>query len=540
MMQDAHLDLLKETVRNTEKEKYEDVIWKSKDYSLFYHLSAARRNLLEWIPLRAGTTILEVGAECGALTGLFLEKGNEVTALEADPAKAEILKLRYKDCANLQVVTGTFSDLPEGKTWDYLISAGSLPLAATYFPKEADPYLAFLRAMRARMADDARVFVSLPNKLGLKYLSGAREDYTGAPFTGIENYFYHPSIRTFGRRELAGLFDQAGFPGGSWFYPYPDWRFPVALFSDERLPRTGELNRNLESCDQERYVFFDETKAFDTLVEEGLFSEFANSFLVVFGMDKTALPTYIKYASERSKKYALRTEQRWNGIMRKVAMFPEGIPHIRSIFSSYEILEHSMKDTMIRVAPCRLVDNALEQKYVQGRSLQQFMQKLALEGKNEEIQMLITEYLMRLETFENLNDIDLIFSNLMISSSASTALDVKHSVWDLIDYEWTYEEPKPKKYVLYRSFLMASAEITNCEALKFDNLIKRINLSKDQIKQYENQEKAFQAEVLGERHPTRDMVRQIEPGIIPLATLDQAYRASLVKPEEKKRRFFRL
>ena len=539
MIQDAHLDRILETVQNNQEEELEKVIWDAKDYGLFYHLSRARRYLLDWIPTMTGTTVLEVGAECGAVTGLFLDRDLEVCALEADPAKTEILKTRYQGKDNLTVVTGSFSDLPENKTYDLIVSCGSLPLAGLYFPNEEDPYQTFLSEMKKRLSPGGRMVIALPNKLGLKYFSGAREDYTGAPFTNIEDYHYHPDKRTFGRNELAGMLDKADLPGGIWFYPYPDWRFPIMLFSDERLPKPGELNRNLESCDQERYVFFDETKAYDSILKEGLFSEFSNSFLVLIGAERTSIPVYVKYAGERDKKYALRTEQRWNGIVRKIALYPEGVPHIRSIFSSYQLLEESLKDTMIDVAPCRLIDNIIEQKYIKGKSLQQFIQELAGEGKNEEINILITEYLMRLESYEKLHDIDLIFSNLLIDPAAKNVMDVKHCRWTLIDYEWTYEEPVPKRYVLYRSFLMASAEITDCEALKLPTLLKRINATKERVEKYEEREKKFQTEVLGSGHPTRDMVRRIEPGIIPLAVMDEAYRKSLIKPEEKKRGFFR-
>lgn len=539
MMQDLHLDLLQETVRNNGEEKYEDIIWESKDFGLFYHLSKARRNLIDWIPFRRGAKILEVGAECGALTGFFLSRDFEVTAVEAEQLKAEILKERFKDCENLKVINGSLKDLPAEETYDCIIAAGSLPLAEQYAPYESDPYERFLKILKTKQNEDGRLVLALPNRLGMKYFSGAREDYTGAPFTNIEGYYYHRDVRTFGRKELAELLDRAGFEGASWYYPYPDWRFPTTIFSDDRLPGLGELNRNLESCDQERYVFFDETKAYDSIIQEGLFRDFANSFLVVYGVEKTSLPVYIKYASERSPKYALRTEQRWNGIVRKVALYPEGVPHIRGIFDSFERLSEYLKDTLIEVAPCRLMDNMIEQKLIPGKSLQQIMQRYALEGKTEEVNMLVTEYLLRLESFEKLHDIDLIFSNLIVPPEAKTAMDIKHATWTLIDYEWTFEVARSKRYVLYRSFLMASSEIQGCDALSLDMLLKRLDLKKDSVATFEQLESEFQKEVLGDTHPTRDMVRQIEPGIVPLETLDKAYRASLEKPVEKKKGFFR-
>jgi len=54
----------------------------------------------------------------------------------------------------------------------------------------------------------------------------------------------------------------------------------VKIFSDSYLPQRGELNRNWQCFDADRVQMFDEARVFDTLLDEGLFGEFANSFLV--------------------------------------------------------------------------------------------------------------------------------------------------------------------------------------------------------------------------------------------------------------------
>ena len=48
----------------TEKCLLEEHSWQ-----ILYHLSAIRENILEWYPFDPGASLLEIGAECGALTG---------------------------------------------------------------------------------------------------------------------------------------------------------------------------------------------------------------------------------------------------------------------------------------------------------------------------------------------------------------------------------------------------------------------------------------------------------------------------------------
>ena len=70
-------------------------------------------------------------------------------------------------------------------------------------------------------------------------------------------------------------------PELQFYYPYPDYKFPSVIYSDECLPKEGELNDNRRNIDRDRYVFFNELSAYNTLIAEGLFQEFSNSFLLI-------------------------------------------------------------------------------------------------------------------------------------------------------------------------------------------------------------------------------------------------------------------
>ena len=79
------------------------------------------------------------------------------------------------------------------------------------------------------------------NRLGLKYWAGCTEDHVGKYFEGLENYPDTRSVRTFSRKELSDIIDQAGEFKTTFYYPYPDYKFPMTIYSDKRLPKKGEL-----------------------------------------------------------------------------------------------------------------------------------------------------------------------------------------------------------------------------------------------------------------------------------------------------------
>ena len=54
----------------------------------------------------------------------------------------------------------------------------------------------------------------------------------------------------------------------------------MKIFSDDYLPKKGELNRNWQNFDADRITLFDEGRVFDTILEAGLFPELSNSFLI--------------------------------------------------------------------------------------------------------------------------------------------------------------------------------------------------------------------------------------------------------------------
>ena len=67
----------------------------------------------------------------------------------------------------------------------------------------------------------------------------------------------------------------------TWYYPFPDYKLPHRVYSDEYLPTTGAFEDNhFIYYDIERYVLFNEADAMNEIVNSGLFDMFSNSFLV--------------------------------------------------------------------------------------------------------------------------------------------------------------------------------------------------------------------------------------------------------------------
>lgn len=276
---------LYEIIKQHKKEDYARIIEEKASYSCLYHLSEIRGNLIDWIPITKEMRVLERNAECGALTGKLLEKAGEVICLTEDEISAEIIKERYRDAGErLRVFP---EDIPVAMHFDVILIAGNV----YRFQEE-------LIDLRKLLKKDGRLILADANRIGLKYLAGCQEEYRGGYFSGVEGY---DGVREEGSRrtamqsaegaagrcytkgEYTKLLKNAGFEGLEFYYPYPDHKFPVCIYSDAWLPRKGELSENRRNFERDRLQLFDERKVYDTLLEEGLFGAFSNSFLIVAG-----------------------------------------------------------------------------------------------------------------------------------------------------------------------------------------------------------------------------------------------------------------
>lgn len=251
-------------------------------WPLRYHLNIERHNLLKWFDFDSNKTLLEVGAGCGAMTGLFCEELKNVVAVEPSSRRAKILKTRHNKYTNLEVIVSRIQDLKFNDKFDYVTSIGVMEYSGTYGEGD-NPYLKFLERLRSFLKKDGQLILAIENKLGIKYWAGAPEDHTGRYFDSIENYPGNDSVKTFSKKELIELLSQAGFKDTTFYYPFPDYKFCYEIFSDENLPNDNlDMNPGLFPSfhPNGREILFNEYLALTELRKNNLFDVFSNSFLV--------------------------------------------------------------------------------------------------------------------------------------------------------------------------------------------------------------------------------------------------------------------
>jgi len=258
-----------------------------------YHLSPLRHNLLKWFPFDPKCTVLEVGAGCGALTGLLCQKSGKVTALEYSRQRALITAMRHSQRPNLDIIVGGLQDFVSDQKFDYITVIGVLEYAGTFYGGE-DPYRSFLTKLHDMLSPNGELILAIENKIGLKYICGAQEDHTGRVFDSIYDYPHHSDVRTFSKKELTEILHAAGFLSLEWYYPLPDYKMPQQVISEKIAPTDTDSIWQLfpaKTARQRRKEIMSEKRLGKTLTQAGLFGEFANSFLVIARTEKICRET---------------------------------------------------------------------------------------------------------------------------------------------------------------------------------------------------------------------------------------------------------
>ena len=251
------------------------------DADILYAFSDIRSNILDWYEFREDTSLLEVSAGCGGLTGLFLSRIPRVTSLCPSEAEAAVLNERYASHEGHKVFCGSLKDLPLSCRFDYIsvVGLGELMRDERLTGNE-ESAAELIAELKKHLHPGGRILLAADNKYAMKYFAGMPSELTGrydaGPFA-----FGHADRTSFTMQDLKAKTRQAGLETESVYYPMPDYYYPEELYSDDHLPKPGSISNDVYNYRNKRYAFYDENRAYDSVCEDGRFPEYASAFLLI-------------------------------------------------------------------------------------------------------------------------------------------------------------------------------------------------------------------------------------------------------------------
>ncbi len=493
-------------VRAHGPEEYQAIIEKEKSWPVFYHLSRERGNIVEWIPMKGTERVLEVGSGCGAITGTLAAKAGEVTCVDLSRKRSEINAVRNSSCPNVTIHVGNFRDIePDLQTnFDYIFLIGVFEYAQGYIGTD-QPYENFLKMLFKHLTPGGRIVIAIENRLGLKYFAGCAEDHLGTLFSGIQGYRPDSVAATHSRSGLIRILKSLGIRNYHFYYPYPDYKFMNLLYSDQYLPRASDLLDNVYNYDMDRLILFNEKRAYEGLIRDGLYPIFANSFELVIGPGFSTI--FSKYSGDRAEPFRIRTDITIDAAGRRTVekhpLSEQAVGHIREMRSAYTALSNRFRGGDLEISECQLdtTGRIARFSFAAGIPLSELLDYCLFKDDMDNFHRLFDEYLRRIRygEEEEVSDFDLIFSNIMVNGP----------IWTVIDYEWTWGKRIPARDIAFRALYCYRLEDKKRRILDPRPFYQQLELSKEDVDRLIAEEAGFQKYVTGEHQSLVEIWRGI-------------------------------
>lgn len=435
-------------------EYLDEMIPADDDGSLFDHLSRMRGSLLNWYPFGKGKTILEIESEYGALTGTLCDNARKVIAVESSAVRAQILNKRYADRDNLYVfVAKEFEEVSGIKEkFDYIVLVG---IAERWGKKLADR----LNFLTSFLQPEGKILLTMQNRMGIRYLCGAVDEYVHRPFEGIAGFPNGCDDTLLSRKELIDCLEKAGLFRYKFFYPLPDHKLTQAVYSDEYLPTESIRDRIIPYYRGKEKLVATEDRLYEDIIQNGVLPVFANSFLVECSVASEVTPViFAALSTDREKPHAFSTVIQDNGKVIKRPLFAEGKKTLEALYTnSVDLKRHG-----IETVPIEMHSDRMEMPFIGKENLADQL-KIWIHKDKRLFERVIEELYQKVLSSSEHVSVEKCALNLKDIEDTEIGPVLKWAYIDLIPYNCFYKDGEflfydqefkrecfPAKYILFR------------------------------------------------------------------------------------------
>ena len=436
------------------------------DWPSLYHLSGTRANILRpFHSILKQANVLEIGAGCGAITRYLGESGANVLALEGSPRRAAIARSRTRELENVTVVADKFDQFQcdLDLRFDIITLIGVLEYAAL-FTDDENPVVSMLTRIRELLKPEGRLILAIENQLGLKYFAGAAEDHTGEPMLGIEGRYSTKGPRTFGRKVLATKLQQAGFINQQFMAPFPDYKLPISILTEQGLHcdtfdaaalcwQSARRDPQLASP-----LVFAPELAWPVVDANGLTLELANSFLV-------AAQTSIEADHNNSiLAYHYSTNGRHAAFCKETLFIQQDSCNIKlayNLLDPHAKYSKEGKHILFSVSP--------KSEYVSGKLLSlQFIRTVTRKNWHiKEVGNFLRMYLDIVQSYlviknqpTNFESINSLLPGICFDLVPQNIICLDDGSYQVIDQEWILKDKMPLGWLLLRVLIQLISNVT--------------------------------------------------------------------------------
>ena len=190
-------------------------------------------------------TVLDIGAGWGQFS-IPLAKCNRVCAIEPTPERLEFIRAiaEQENVKNNMVFLGAdYLEVEFKKKFDLILSIGVIEWVGSFVDSTSPEHAQteFLKKAQSELKENGKLIIGIENRLGLKYLMGARDDHHGFQDVMIygkefaknffgEDYVDARKCLVHSLADYKELLKKAGFQKTNFFVSVPDYKIIEKIF----------------------------------------------------------------------------------------------------------------------------------------------------------------------------------------------------------------------------------------------------------------------------------------------------------------------
>lgn len=241
-----------------------------------------------------------------------------------------------------------------------------------------------LESLKNRLSEDGTMLIAMDNRFGLRYFCGDRDIFTDRNFDGIEDYIrINQSDRSsmhgrgYTKAEAFKLLTAAGLQDTHSFSVLPSIDEPQLFYAEDYTPQEEMSVRFNEYYNNPDTIFIQESSIYQKIIENGMFHQMANGYLIECGRNESSNQAYDKMqqvtvSMERGREYSLATIIRRDNTVVKKALYAEGVERLKRIIDNDEYL----RARGVKVVDSKLVGDEYIMPYVEGESAVTYFKRL--------------------------------------------------------------------------------------------------------------------------------------------------------------------
>lgn len=312
------------------------------------------QGLFNWMHFEEQSNVLYIIGPYSSISDFFISK------------KLNVISVTIEKSIDSDFVT-KFRDY-----FDYIVCIKTLET-------QKDP-TTVLAAWKQLVKPSGRLLLALDNRLGLKNFCGDKDDYTGRVFDGIENYknlssglIENIKGRCYSKIEIQSFLESSDWTYFKSYSVLPNLQCPQLIYSEDYMPEEVLSNRYFPKYNSPRTVFLEEEFIYKELIANGVFHQFANSYLFECSLsDFDSDIQMVTVSMDRGHNDSLATIIKKDKTVEKTALFSEGMKKL------YLLNDNSKRlaDKGVKIVEGKIIQNKYVMPYIKADTANKYLQNL--------------------------------------------------------------------------------------------------------------------------------------------------------------------